>query len=98
MIQRAAPLHDVGKIGIPDGILLKPGRLTDDEFAVMQRHAEIGARILARHHSPLLQLAARIALTHHERWDGSGYPHGLVGAADPRGGPPRRVWPMSTMR
>lgn len=83
LIQQAAPLHDVGKIGVPDSILLKPGRLTDDEFAVMQRHAEMGAQILERHHNPLFQLAARIARAHHERWDGAGYPHGLVGAQIP---------------
>jgi len=86
LIRRAAPLHDVGKIGIPDGVLLKSGRLTDDEFAVMRRHAEIGAHILVRHHSPLFQLAARIALIHHERWDGTGYPHGLAGADIPMEG------------
>ena len=83
LIRRAAPLHDVGKIGIPDSILLKPGRLTDEEVVLMRRHAEIGGRILARHHSPLLQLAAEIAMTHHERWDGTGYPHGLAGKAIP---------------
>ena len=83
LIGRAAPLHDVGKIGIPDSILLKPGRLTREEFATMQRHTEIGARILAQHHSPLLQVAAQIALTHHERWDGSGYPCGLQGLEIP---------------
>ncbi len=83
MIRRAAPLHDVGKIGIPDSVLLKPGRLTREAFATMQRHTEIGARILAQHHSPVLQVAAQIALTHHERWDGSGYPCGLQGLEIP---------------
>ncbi len=81
LIRRAAPLHDVGKIGVPDAVLLKPGKLTDEEFVVMRRHAEIGARILGRHRSPLLQLAAQIALTHHERWNGAGYPHQLAGDA-----------------
>jgi len=81
LIRRAAPLHDVGKIGVPDAVLLKPGKLTDEEFEVMRRHAEIGARILGRHRSPLLQLAAQIALTHHERWNGAGYPHQLAGDA-----------------
>jgi putative two-component system response regulator len=79
IIRRAAPLHDIGKIGIPDTILLKPGKLTVDEFTIMKKHTEMGARILARHHTPILQVAASIALMHHERWDGSGYPHGLKG-------------------
>ena len=79
LIRRAATLHDVGKIGIPDSILLKPGRLTPDEFTVVKTHASIGHEILTRHHTPLLQSAAKIALAHHERWDGSGYPQGLQG-------------------
>lgn len=83
MIGRAAPLHDVGKIGIPDGILLKPGRLTQDEFTIMQSHATIGAAILSQGQSPLVRLAELIALTHHERWGGSGYPKGLSGEAIP---------------
>jgi putative two-component system response regulator len=83
LIQRAAPLHDVGKISVSDLILLKPGRLTDEEFAVMKAHAEIGAAMLAGGRSPLVQTAERIALTHHERWDGSGYPRGLSGEAIP---------------
>ena len=73
LIRRAAPLHDVGKIGIPDGILLKPGRLTDDEFDEMKQHTGIGAGILAGSRFPVLQLAEEIALYHHENWDGSGY-------------------------
>lgn len=77
LIWRAAPLHDVGKIGISDAILLKPGKLTPDEITMMQTHTAIGSQILSGHHTPLLQLAGRIALTHHERWDGSGYPSGL---------------------
>jgi len=79
LIGRAAPLHDVGKIGIPDGILLKPEKLTAEEFAVMETHTSIGGAILGRHHTPLLQLAATIARTHHERWNGWGYPDGLSG-------------------
>lgn len=82
-LQQAAPLHDVGKIGIADDILLKPGKLAPEEFAIMQRHTLIGAGILSRHNTPLLQLAAGIALSHHERWDGSGYPHGLKGEEIP---------------
>lgn len=75
MIRRAAPLHDVGKIGIPDSILLKPGELTPDEFEFMKNHTLIGARILTGSRFPPLQLAEEIALTHHERWDGEGYNH-----------------------
>ncbi len=83
LIQRAAPLHDVGKIGIADRILLKPGKLSPEEFEVMKTHAVIGSSILAEHHTPLLRLATDIALTHHERWNGEGYPHGLSSAAIP---------------
>ena len=78
LLERAAPLHDIGKIGIPDSILLKPARLTTEEFEVIKRHAQIGAELLADSRSPLLQLAQEIALTHHERWDGTGYPSGLA--------------------
>ena len=77
LIRRAAPLHDVGKIGISDGILLKPGRLTSEEFDQMKTHTTIGARILSGSGFSLLQIATEIALTHHERWDGSGYPNML---------------------
>lgn len=105
MIGHAAPLHDVGKIGVPDSILLKPGKLTPEEFQIMQnhcalgrricesfteheigiykRHADIGARILGNTRSPLLTMAGRIAITHHEKWDGSGYPLALAGEAIP---------------
>jgi len=76
-IRLAAPMHDVGKIGIPDHILLKPGSLTSQEFSVIERHTTMGAAILEGSHVPLLRLACEIALTHHERWDGSGYPTGL---------------------
>lgn len=79
LIRRAAPLHDVGKIGIPDEILLSPRRLTDDEFEVMKNHTRIGADLLGSSESSLLQFAEQIALTHHEWWDGSGYPEGLDG-------------------
>jgi putative two-component system response regulator len=107
MLLLAAPLHDIGKIGIPDAVLLKPGPLSDEEWAVMQRHCEIGDCILREqskavfpmfdrygkeshalraalgNHDPLLEMAARVALTHHEKWDGSGYPRGLRGEAIP---------------
>jgi len=73
LIRLAAPLHDIGKLGIPDHILLKPSTLTPSEFAYMKRHTVIGARILAGGRSKLVDLAAKIALTHHERWDGRGY-------------------------
>lgn len=78
LVRRAAPLHDVGKIGIPDAILLKPGRLSPEEFAVVQGHTTIGHAILAKSSRCLLRAAAIIALEHHERWDGSGYPQGLA--------------------
>lgn len=76
LMRQAAPLHDVGKIGIPDAILLKPGKLDADELEVMKRHTTIGGELLAEGRSELLQLARTIALTHHERWDGAGYPAG----------------------
>ncbi len=83
LIRTASAMHDVGKIGIPDSILLKPGRLTPDERLVMERHAEIGYRILVGSRSDLLQLASVIAWTHHEKFDGGGYPRGLSGHAIP---------------
>ncbi|MFW6330617.1 MAG: HD-GYP domain-containing protein [Gemmatimonadota bacterium] len=83
LIRRAAPLHDIGKIGIPDAILLKPGRLTEHERSVMQDHTRIGADILSGSRSPLLQLAEEIAYVHHERWDGAGYPDALAGEVIP---------------
>jgi putative two-component system response regulator len=103
----AAPLHDIGKIGIPDSVLLKPGPLDSRQQAVMRRHCEIGESILRKPskavvpfldwygvelgtvtrqsltHDPVLEMAATIALTHHEKWDGSGYPQGLAGTAIP---------------
>ena len=75
----ASPMHDVGKIGIKDDILLKPGPLTEAEFDVMRTHPQIGADIIGEHQSPILRLAREIALSHHEKWDGSGYPNGLSG-------------------
>ncbi|WP_407158159.1 HD domain-containing phosphohydrolase [Bradyrhizobium sp. STM 3557] len=82
-IYLAAPLHDVGKVGIPDHILLKPGRLTESEMAVVRTHARIGEHILADSECDLIRLAATIASAHHERWDGAGYPNGLKGAEIP---------------
>ncbi len=79
VLMRAAPLHDVGKIGIPDRILMKPGPLTAEEFDVIKTHPEIGARLLAGSRSEIIRLAEVLALTHHERWDGGGYPRGLAG-------------------
>jgi HD-GYP domain-containing protein (c-di-GMP phosphodiesterase class II) len=81
LIRLAAPLHDVGKIGIADAILLKPGKLSSDEFCLMTTHSLIGAKILSGSESPIIQLAEQIALTHHECWDGSGYPNGTKGEA-----------------
>ena len=79
LLHQAAPMHDVGKIGIPDAILLKPGKLSEQEFEHMKEHALIGAKILANSSSPLLQLAHTLAIEHHEKWDGTGYPYGLKG-------------------
>jgi putative two-component system response regulator len=107
MLLLAAPLHDIGKIGIPDSVLLKPGPLTDEEWIIMRQHCQIGERILREqskavvplfdwyavepssmkdaldNQDPVLDMAATIALTHHEKWDGSGYPQGLAGEAIP---------------
>lgn len=86
LLNYAAPLHDIGKIGIPDAILNKPGSHTAEETAVMRTHAEIGARLLGGSRRPIFRLAADIAISHHENWDGSGYPHGLAGDAIPIAG------------
>ena len=86
MLRRAAPMHDIGKIGIPDGILKKPGPLTPDERTVMNTHPAIGAEILDRSRAPVFRLAAEVALTHHERFDGRGYPRGLQGERIPLSG------------
>ncbi len=83
LVRHAAPLHDLGKIAIPDTVLLKPGKLTSEEFEVVKTHAVLGARVLAGGESDLLQTAERVARSHHERWDGSGYPDALAGDAIP---------------
>lgn len=85
-IGRAAPLHDVGKVAIPDSILLKPGKLTAEEFEVMKSHTTIGGRILAESDFVVVQMGMEIALSHHERWDGSGYPAALSGEDIPIAG------------
>lgn len=85
-LRDAAPMHDIGKIGIPDLVLLKPGRLSAEEMGVMRQHTVIGHRILADSDVPLLRLAAEIALSHHEKFDGSGYPNGLSGNHIPPSG------------
>jgi putative two-component system response regulator len=79
LVRRAAPLHDLGKIAVPDNILLKPGRLTDEEFEVVKTHAVLGARVLSGAESEVMQTAERIVRHHHERWDGTGYPDALSG-------------------
>lgn len=86
LLEYAAPMHDTGKIGIPDAILKAPRRLTDDEMAVMRTHAQIGHEILRNSSSPLFKLAAEVALSHHEKWDGSGYPSGCRGTDIPESG------------
>ena len=83
LLLEAAPLHDIGKVGIPDGILLKPGKLTEAEFEIMRQHAQIGYEVLKGSSSRVLQSGAEIAHCHHEKFDGSGYPRGLVGEAIP---------------
>ncbi len=85
-LRYAAPLHDIGKLGVPDAILLKPGRLTNDERSIMETHTTIGGTILAGSEFPVLRLGEEIALTHHERWDGTGYPGKLEGEAIPVAG------------
>jgi putative two-component system response regulator len=82
----AAPMHDVGKIGIPDNILMKPGKLTDEEFDRMKTHTSIGAKILADSRADILQLAQQIAISHHEKWNGRGYPQGHAGEKIPLAG------------
>lgn len=111
LMLHASPMHDIGKIGIRDAILLKPGKLTAEEFETMKTHASIGADMLDGDASELLQLAFTIALTHHEKWDGSGYPAGLAGEAIAQAGrivavadvfdaltsarPYKKAWPMA---
>ncbi|MEK6662458.1 MAG: HD domain-containing phosphohydrolase [Pseudomonadota bacterium] len=110
LLLHASPMHDVGKIGIPDRILLKPGKLDPEEWEIMKSHVTIGAHILDGDDSTLLTLAREIALSHHEKWDGSGYPYGLSGEAIPLSGrivaladvfdaltserPYKRAWPV----
>ncbi len=86
LILHASSMHDVGKIGIPDSILLKPGKLDADEWEIMKTHTTIGAELLAGDESDLMRMAHEIALSHHERWDGSGYPYGLAGDVIPKTG------------
>jgi putative two-component system response regulator len=110
LLEMAAPLHDLGKVATPDSILHKRGQLTAIERAVMQRHTTVGAQMLAGSPLPVLQLAEEIALTHHERWDGKGYPYGIAGDVIPLAGrivaiadvfdaliserPYKRAWPL----
>lgn len=86
MLRKAAPMHDIGKIGIPDDVLKKPGAFTPQERATMNQHSAIGADILGKSRIALFQMAAEIALAHHERWDGKGYPNQLAGPAIPLSG------------
>ena len=83
MLRKAAPMHDIGKIGIPDNVLKKPGSFLPEERATMNQHAAMGADILGRSRIPLFQMAAELALSHHEKWDGTGYPSQLAGDAIP---------------
>lgn len=83
LIFKAAPMHDIGKIGIPDRVLQKPGKLDAEEWEIMKRHSQYGAKILGEHNHALLQMAKEIALYHHEKWNGTGYPRGLCGDAIP---------------
>ena len=92
-IRLAAPMHDVGKIGIPDAILRKPSKLTREEFEVMKSHTTIGADMLEGSSAPMLRMAQQIALSHHERWNGGGYPAGWPGPRFPKR---RGSWPSST--
>jgi putative two-component system response regulator len=114
LILKAAPMHDVGKLGIPDNILLKPGRLDEEQFDIMKRHPAIGHAILSDSPSHLIQAGAEIALSHHEKWDGTGYPHRLAGEAIPLHGrivavadvfdaltserPYKQAWPVEKAR
>lgn len=86
MLRKAAPMHDIGKIGIPDDVLKKPGTFVPQERATMNQHPAMGAALLGRSRIPLFQMAAELALSHHERWDGAGYPNQLSGEAIPMTG------------
>nr|CRH05694.1 Putative Response regulator receiver modulated metal dependent phosphohydrolase [Candidatus Magnetococcus massalia] len=83
LVFHASPMHDIGKIGIPDAVLLKPGKLDDDEWDIMRRHPEYGFEIIGEHSSELMQMSREIAINHHEKWDGTGYPNGLKGEEIP---------------
>jgi putative two-component system response regulator len=83
LIEKAAPLHDLGKVGVPDSVLLKPGKLSAEEFELVRTHTTIGAQIIGETTSEVLTVARVIAETHHERWNGLGYPYGLEGEAIP---------------
>ncbi|MFQ6370841.1 HD-GYP domain-containing protein [Shewanella sp. YIC-542] len=83
LLYNAAPMHDIGKIGIPDAVLRKPAKLDDNEWSMMKCHVEFGVEIIGEYPDPLMKLSRSIALTHHEKWDGSGYPHGLAGEQIP---------------
>ncbi len=86
LLFHAAPMHDIGKIGIPDSVLLKPGKLDKTEWDIMRKHPEYGASIIGEHESDLMQMSREIAISHHEKWDGSGYPNGLKGGDIPLSG------------
>ncbi|WP_323794748.1 HD domain-containing phosphohydrolase [Nisaea sp.] len=86
LILHASPMHDLGKIGIPDAVLLKPGKLDSAEWEIMKSHAQVGANLLDGNDSSLMEMSREIALTHHEKWDGSGYPNGLSGEDIPESG------------
>ncbi len=86
LLYNAAPMHDIGKIGIPDKVLLKPGKLDAQEWEIMKKHAQYGADIIGEHPSPILQMAKEVAITHHEKWNGMGYPNGLKGEEIPLSG------------
>ncbi len=112
LLMYASMMHDIGKIGIPDHILLKPGKLTEEEFEVIKKHPEIGAQIIGEHNAEVLKMAKQIALGHHEKWNGQGYPHGLSGEDIPVVGrivaiadvfdaltcvrPYKRAWPIES--
>ncbi|MFK5913954.1 MAG: response regulator [Woeseiaceae bacterium] len=86
MLLNASPMHDIGKIGVPDNVLMKPGKLDADEWSIMKTHVDIGVEILSGSSSELMELAAEVAQNHHEKWDGSGYPKGLAGEDIPLSG------------